>query len=67
MDLEGGMSWNSLFLACCEQFLVTNEITFSSLMTEFIDHQIISKSSDSNLEIPLDLSSLISVVEELNL
>lgn len=61
------MSWNLLFQSSCEQFLVTNEITFSSLMTEFKDHKIVVKSTDGSLEIPLDVDSLISVVEELNL
>lgn len=46
---------------------MTNEITFSSLMTEFTDHKIITKSADGTLEIPLDLTSLVSVVEELDL
>lgn len=61
------MSWNLLFQSSCEQFLVTNEITFSSLMTEFKDHKIVVKGADGSLEIPLDVDSLISVVEELNL
>ncbi|OLY84771.1 Origin recognition complex subunit 2 [Smittium mucronatum] len=63
-----GMEYFSLYNACKESFLVSNELTFRSLLTEFKDHKIIVFSNDNQdgsqlLHIPLSSPDLKLLIE----
>ncbi|PVV00717.1 hypothetical protein BB560_004890 [Smittium megazygosporum] len=63
-----GMEYFQLYNLCKESFLVSNEITFRSLLTEFRDHGIITFTTDldgsQSLHIPLSISDLKSLLED---
>ncbi|KAJ2162006.1 Origin recognition complex subunit 2 [Coemansia sp. RSA 552] len=61
------MAYSSYFAACRDQFLVTNEMTFRSQLTEFRDHKVIqSRHAPDGTEfvfIPLDATTLGTILE----
>ncbi|KAJ2842393.1 Origin recognition complex subunit 2, partial [Coemansia brasiliensis] len=64
------MPYNSYFTACRDQFLVTNEMTFRSQLTEFRDHKVIqSRHAPDGTEfvfIPLSASVLGTILENMD-
>ncbi|KAJ1865182.1 Origin recognition complex subunit 2 [Coemansia sp. RSA 989] len=64
------MSYSSYFTACRDQFLVTNEMTFRSQLTEFRDHKVIqSRHAPDGTEfvfIPLSATVLGTILESMD-
>ncbi|KAJ2760066.1 Origin recognition complex subunit 2 [Coemansia sp. BCRC 34490] len=64
------MPYNSYFAACRDQFLVSNEMTFRSQLTEFRDHKVIqSRHAPDGTEfvcIPLDGTTLSTILESMD-
>jgi origin recognition complex subunit 2 len=66
---EKGLSYKQLYDKCRELFLVNNEMTMKSQMTEFRDHKVISTSKNSeglHLFIPIHSGLLKQIVEEID-
>ncbi|KAJ1667096.1 Origin recognition complex subunit 2 [Coemansia sp. RSA 1813] len=64
------MPYNSYFAACRDQFLVSNDMTFRSQLTEFRDHKVIqSRHAPDGTEfvhIPLDGTTLGTILESMD-
>ncbi|KAJ2456204.1 Origin recognition complex subunit 2 [Coemansia sp. RSA 2336] len=64
------MPYSSYFTACRDQFLVTNEMTFHSQLTEFRDHKVIqSRHAPDGTEfvfIPLSATVLGTILESMD-
>ncbi|OMJ29917.1 Origin of replication complex subunit 2 [Smittium culicis] len=68
-DPSLGMEYFALYNTCKESFLVSNEVTFRSLLTEFKDHKIIVSYNDSSdgsqlLFIPLPKNDLVTLISQ---
>ncbi|PWA01948.1 hypothetical protein BB558_001927 [Smittium angustum] len=69
LDPSLGMEYFQLYNSCREAFLVSNEITFRSLLTEFKDHNIIVFMNESDgsqiLYIPIGIEELKTLLNTL--
>ncbi|KAG0056787.1 Origin recognition complex subunit 2 [Gryganskiella cystojenkinii] len=65
-----GMAYNVLFKKCQENFLVSNQVTFKTQLTEFRDHRIVhSRKGPDGVEIlyiPLAASVLEGILEQMS-
>ncbi|KAJ2549760.1 Origin recognition complex subunit 2 [Coemansia sp. RSA 1933] len=64
------MPYTSYFAACRDQFLVSNDMTFRSQLTEFRDHKVIQSRHASDgtefVHIPLDEATLGTILESMD-
>ncbi|KAK3805499.1 MAG: origin recognition complex subunit 2-domain-containing protein [Benniella sp.] len=65
-----GMAYNTLFIKCQENFLVSNAVTFRTQLTEFRDHRIVhSKKGQDGTEIlyiPLSANVLEGILDQMS-
>ena len=65
-----GMAYNTLFIKCQENFLVSNAVTFRTQLTEFRDHRIVhSKKGQDGVEIlyiPLSANVLEGILDQMS-
>ncbi|XP_046686317.1 origin recognition complex subunit 2-like [Homalodisca vitripennis] len=53
-----GMAFSELYGRCREEMLVTSDLALRTMLTEFLDHQMVKWRRDEHLYIPTDLSVL---------
>uniref|UniRef100_A0A1B6F214 Origin recognition complex subunit 2 n=1 Tax=Cuerna arida TaxID=1464854 RepID=A0A1B6F214_9HEMI len=53
-----GMAFSELYGRCREEMLVTSDLALRTMLTEFLDHQMVKWRRDEQLYIPTDLSVL---------
>ena len=67
---ELGLTFESFYARCRDEFLVNSDLTFRTQLTEFRDHNIIkTKKTSDGLEllyIPIDPDALQAIVSEIN-
>ncbi|KAG0316345.1 Origin recognition complex subunit 2 [Dissophora globulifera] len=67
---DGGMAYHTLYKRCQEDFLVSNDVTFRTQLTEFRDHRIMhSKKGADGVEtlfIPLSADILEGILEKMS-
>lgn len=67
---NGGITFQTLFTSCREQFIVSNEMLLKTFLTEFRDHDLLvtKRGEDGSdlLTIPLDREALQAVLAEMD-
>lgn len=65
-----GMEFQLLYKKCVEEFIVSNELNFRTMLTEFIEHAMIKSTKDASgnetLYIPLKKEAVEHMVEEIS-
>jgi len=64
-DHPTGLAFGSLFTACRERLILSNEITLRSHLEEFIDHDIVAMSDDGLYKCTLSSASLDVIMNNL--